>query len=201
MGNKIITLIIVQISILSAGSNDMKRFLPTEGKTFKYELVLKYKDFDKKKINQEKIMRKIKESCIEIKEYEIKTEKEIKELPDELKKDLKGNRLYKKTIVLCSNENSLFYDLGEVLKKDKKEWVQFNDYENKPVKTICKLISNKKETILEKERETMHMSCTYENKIRNDYYIAEGLGVYKGEYELKEYEYKINMILKSIETK
>ena len=199
---KILSIII--LSILVTGCNkgkkvdlELKTFLPTEGHYFQYEITFSYKDFTKKITKQEKIIMPGENNCLNIKEYQILNKEEIKELPKELKKMLDKERFFNGEATLCSNKNSIFYKDGETILVKNKKWKQLDIYENKDIESTCEISSVSKRTILNKKRKTVHISCRYKDKIKTDFFMAEGIGTYKGIYEVNDN--KVEMILKNVE--
>lgn len=171
---------------------ELTKFLP-EVNTTKFHYITtminepSHPEFNQKDILTEKVIVARKDNCVEMELYTHFPKEEIEQMPKEMKKHIKDNRLKSENETLCADDEKLtssgytFYD------KD-GDWdirVESTD-ENGTVLDVmsgaCHFVALTKEIIFGKQREIIHTNCTYSGnniETETDEFIAEGFGVYK----------------------
>jgi len=171
---------------------ELAKFLP-EVNTTKFHYITtminepSHPEFDQKDILTEKVIVSRKDNCVEMELYTHFSKEEIEQMPKEMKKHIKDNRLQSDNEILCADNNQLTSSGYTLYDKD-GDWdirVESTDVNGTVMDVMsgaCHFVVLTKEIIFGKQREVIHTRCMYagENvKTKMDDFIVEGLGVYK----------------------
>lgn len=190
---------ILAIVLMIAGCNkkapqniDLTKFLPEENATkFYYRTAMvnepNHPECATKDIFTESVIVSRKDNCIEMEMYTCFNKWEIEQMPLDMKKHIKDNRLKSENETLCADDEKLTSSGYTFYKKD-GDWdirVESTDANGTVMDVMsgaCHFVTLTKEIIFGKQREVIHTNCTYSGnniETETDEFIAEGLGVYK----------------------
>jgi len=205
MIQKIFLVQIVILLTLTSCSETSKRIInlndflsPTSKQIFKYKMSMQNSNqfsgttnMDNKYI--EKSGNKIANHCVNIKSYLLFNSNDLKQMPQSMQEIVKKQhfRVENTSEQLCSKNGIL--TLNEmVIYKNSNNWEnklqakEFNTKNNiqktRTVVSSCTLVDISEKLLFDKKRKVIHSQCSWNyNGSRNkiEYFIAEGLGLYK----------------------
>jgi len=194
---KVVSLLAIVLMI--AGCNekvpqniDLTKFLPEGNATnFHYRTTMvnepSHSEFVEKDLLTENIVVSRKDNCIDMEMYTHFNKWEIEQMPPDMKKHIKDNRLKSENETLCADDEKLTSS-GYVFYKKDGDWgnrAESTDVNGTVLDVMsgeCYFVALTKEIIFGKQREVIHTNCTYSGnniETETDGFIAEGLGVYK----------------------
>jgi len=152
---------------------DLQKFLPFESNATKYTFTVIGTE-QENTFFTEYILSSKNNNCVMMHSY-VWTEKNGKKSVKKRTKD----------ILFCIKNDEIIGDNYYIYYKNSKKWyidISSIGVTKKIIKAKCNLLSFDKKNIFSKDREILHTQCKYKIKdilISNDYFIAEGLGLYK----------------------
>jgi len=171
---------------------DLTKFLPEENATnFHYRTTMvnepNHPEYATKDIFTENVIVSRKDNCIDMEMYTQFNKWEIEQMPPDMKKHIKDNRLKSDNEILCADDEKLTSS-GYAFYKRNGDWgnrAESTDVNGTVLDVMsgeCKFVDFSKKEIFGKLREVIHTRCMYagENvKTKMDDFIVEGLGIYK----------------------